>query len=152
MSLQCYFKRHSSIHGKSDHVLMKGFSWQGNSTSLQEKTSFRVLNIFLYYFIFKFIAAILRLVFGKGHGQLSKSTKLVHTKLHLQTSKRCSWLGFMTHPVDVYTETVNSFGYISNPCTAAFPEFQKNKSHSLVNLRQLDDAEKNIPDKSQKNK
>jgi len=27
------------------------------------------------------------------------------------------------------SETVNSFGNISNPCTVAFPAFKKNKTH-----------------------
>lgn len=56
----------------------------------------------------------------------------------------------MTHSVDLYmSETVNSFGNISNPCTVAFPAFKKNRSHSLVKLRKLDDVERNIPEKSQ---
>lgn len=148
MPLQCYFKRQSSIHSKSDHILVKGLSWQGNSTCLHEKINFRVLNIYIYlcYFIFKFIAAIFQLFFGKGPGQLSKSTKPVHTKLHLQTSKRYSWLGFLTHSVDLYTsEIVNSFGYkrpVEVPCSCriTYSQLCRTMSHWLFIISKNGDS------------
>lgn len=55
----------------------------------------------------------------------------------------------MTHSMDLcMSETVNSFGNISNPCTVAFPAFKKNKTHSSVKLRKLDVVERNVLEKS----
>lgn len=43
-------------------------------------------------FIFRFLTAKFTLVLGENPGQLSKSAKLVHTKFHLLTGRRDSWL------------------------------------------------------------
>lgn len=133
MTMQCYFKRQSSIHYKSHHILVKGLPDNIISPARSKKYSLDYKKaIFQCCFLGGFLAATWRLFFVKAPGQFSKSTKWVPTKSHLGTSKRSSWLGFMTHSTDLcMSETVSSFGKISNPSTVRSISSFSEKEDSL---------------------